>query len=234
MPTVYILHVYLSPSGCGENEVYTNCMSPCKLQHCKDLKQMPDACDPNIKCQPGCECIQNFLRNSDNVCISSDICEEYDSQYDPEMDTDIIFNETDDAEATNEDRNVYKTVSSKDGLIKETGSNMNSNTEDEEDKDQDTEDDDQYINEIEDYQSFKDQLNNGDWVIEQTEHSDTNQEPNTDQKVSSEEEIKIGDNNKNIIEQNTPNPTSSSDQQKHSDDKSEVDTGNLTMFIVKT
>ncbi|XP_026731701.1 zonadhesin-like [Trichoplusia ni] len=55
------------PTNCGVNEIPTSCDIKCSTQTCDSLFSRYDC--PKTECEPGCICRDNYLRNSDNVCI---------------------------------------------------------------------------------------------------------------------------------------------------------------------
>ncbi|KAL6422867.1 hypothetical protein ACFW04_010416 [Cataglyphis niger] len=54
---------------CGENEVFNTCGSSCPST-CQN--PVPLVC--TLACIPGCDCIQGYVRNAENRCISTLNC----------------------------------------------------------------------------------------------------------------------------------------------------------------
>ncbi|XP_060802306.1 cell death abnormality protein 1-like isoform X2 [Amyelois transitella] len=57
---------------CGENEVATDCKKVCPPQTCTSLYSK-FACK-DTPCESGCDCIDGYLRDANNVCIPSNKC----------------------------------------------------------------------------------------------------------------------------------------------------------------
>ncbi|CAG4964706.1 unnamed protein product [Colias eurytheme] len=60
-------------STCGSNEVYVDCRQICPPQSC-NISYTEYSCDPPPACEPGCNCIENYLRDGNGVCIKNDDC----------------------------------------------------------------------------------------------------------------------------------------------------------------
>ncbi|XP_052739975.1 zonadhesin [Bicyclus anynana] len=59
---------------CPENEIWVKCKTVCPPQSCNILYTTYGPCDPNIKCEPGCDCQEGFLRDNSGVCVPTDKC----------------------------------------------------------------------------------------------------------------------------------------------------------------
>ncbi|CAH0674072.1 unnamed protein product [Spodoptera exigua] len=60
------------PSTCGTNEVATSCRIDCPPQTCESIFTSYNC--PPTECEPGCNCIDGYLRNSEGVCVPSEEC----------------------------------------------------------------------------------------------------------------------------------------------------------------
>ncbi|XP_038219700.1 mucin-6-like isoform X2 [Zerene cesonia] len=58
---------------CGSNEVNVECRQICPPQSC-NISYTEYACDPPPACEPGCNCIDNYLRDGNGICIKNDDC----------------------------------------------------------------------------------------------------------------------------------------------------------------
>ncbi|XP_072950010.1 zonadhesin-like isoform X2 [Epargyreus clarus] len=58
---------------CGKNETLVPCKTLCPPQAC-NISYTDYVCDSEQKCIPGCDCIPNYLRNDDGVCIYNEEC----------------------------------------------------------------------------------------------------------------------------------------------------------------
>ncbi|XP_072752030.1 chymotrypsin inhibitor-like [Anoplolepis gracilipes] len=54
---------------CGENELFNSCGSSCPST-CET--PVPSVC--TLACNPGCDCIQGYVRNAQNRCILTQNC----------------------------------------------------------------------------------------------------------------------------------------------------------------
>nr|WDD44669.1 zonadhesin 1 [Ephestia kuehniella] len=60
---------------CGKDEVYSTCVNGgCDKRLCSQLGK-PSICIDPIKCQGGCICRKDYLRDSNGVCVPQDQCE---------------------------------------------------------------------------------------------------------------------------------------------------------------
>ncbi|XP_063893818.1 zonadhesin isoform X2 [Helicoverpa armigera] len=64
---------YPAPPVCGENEIARDCRRICPPQSCLS-KYVLYRCFEDLPCEPGCDCIENYLRNKDGVCVPSEEC----------------------------------------------------------------------------------------------------------------------------------------------------------------
>ncbi|CAK1579522.1 unnamed protein product [Parnassius mnemosyne] len=58
--------------SCGDNEVGSTCRKTCPPDSC-DFDPTKQACKPG-PCQPGCNCIENYLRDATGKCVPKDQC----------------------------------------------------------------------------------------------------------------------------------------------------------------
>lgn len=74
--------IALDPTSpiCGVNEIARDCRKICPPQTCLSRLALYK-CRSDIPCEPGCDCIPNYLRNSKGVCIPADKCESSKSFY---------------------------------------------------------------------------------------------------------------------------------------------------------
>nr|XP_034828839.1 zonadhesin-like [Maniola hyperantus] len=61
------------PYPCSENEVYMKCRTTCPPQFC-NLSSTDYRCDKILRCEPGCDCIKDYLRDYNGICVRSDEC----------------------------------------------------------------------------------------------------------------------------------------------------------------
>ncbi|KAJ0177893.1 hypothetical protein K1T71_006766 [Dendrolimus kikuchii] len=63
------------PGQCGTNEVWSSCVITCPPQSCDSIytSYLCAQIEPK-SCEPGCNCMDGYLRNSDGVCIPSEQC----------------------------------------------------------------------------------------------------------------------------------------------------------------
>lgn len=61
-----------TPNTCGLNEVQADCKQECPPQDCDFDLELAD-CRP-VPCQPGCNCLDGYLRNSSGICIPKNQC----------------------------------------------------------------------------------------------------------------------------------------------------------------
>ncbi|CAB3235912.1 unnamed protein product [Arctia plantaginis] len=59
---------------CGINEIARDCRKICPTQTCQGRLAL-QRCQSEIPCEPGCDCVPNYLRNSQGVCVSVDKCD---------------------------------------------------------------------------------------------------------------------------------------------------------------
>ncbi|XP_050562712.1 zonadhesin-like isoform X4 [Spodoptera frugiperda] len=60
------------PTTCGTNEVATSCRIACPPQTCESIYTTYFC--PQAECEPGCDCINGYLRNSEGICVPSEQC----------------------------------------------------------------------------------------------------------------------------------------------------------------
>lgn len=67
--------VFLDPSTpvCGINEIARDCRRICPPQTCLS-KYALFRCKENIPCEPGCDCVANYLRDDSGKCVPSEKC----------------------------------------------------------------------------------------------------------------------------------------------------------------
>ncbi|XP_045767765.1 zonadhesin-like [Maniola jurtina] len=58
---------------CRENEVYMRCRTICQPQFC-NISFTTITCPTVQKCEPGCDCIENYLRDDYGICIPVEKC----------------------------------------------------------------------------------------------------------------------------------------------------------------
>lgn len=66
---------FLDPSTpvCGINEIARDCKKICPPQTCLS-KYALFKCKADIPCEPGCDCVPNYLRDDKGICIPSEKC----------------------------------------------------------------------------------------------------------------------------------------------------------------
>ncbi|XP_039750805.1 zonadhesin-like [Pararge aegeria] len=62
------------PNLCPENEVWKECRTICQPQWCNISFISFAPCGENPKCEPGCDCVPNYLRDLKGICIPTEKC----------------------------------------------------------------------------------------------------------------------------------------------------------------
>ncbi|XP_075975761.1 zonadhesin-like isoform X2 [Anticarsia gemmatalis] len=70
---------YPSTPICGINEIARDCRRICPPQTCESRYALYK-CASNIRCEPGCDCVANYLRNSRGECVPADKCDSNEPQ----------------------------------------------------------------------------------------------------------------------------------------------------------
>ncbi|CAH2040677.1 unnamed protein product, partial [Iphiclides podalirius] len=59
---------------CGVNEEYADCKITCPPQFCNNSYTDYGICPENPKCEPGCNCKKDYLRDSYGTCVFNEDC----------------------------------------------------------------------------------------------------------------------------------------------------------------
>jgi hypothetical protein len=70
-----LTYFFTVSTECGENEEYVQNMRYCARDTCQSLRGPRRSCPPPRPIlRPGCQCLDNYVRDSDGICIPIEDC----------------------------------------------------------------------------------------------------------------------------------------------------------------